>query len=153
MPSRKQYEEAYQIISDLGQEKLFDRNIFDLSSGEMQIVKLGRAIIQKPKVILFDEPTSNLDVKNQLMVLEQISYLSSKGFTVITTTHNPGQAIELNGKVLLFLKGLQLFGNVKDVISQEKLKDIYSLEVKLADVDGRLAAIFYNQDKSHKLIF
>ena len=45
---------AYQIITDLRQEKLFDRNIFELSSGEMQIVKLGRAIIQKPKVILFD---------------------------------------------------------------------------------------------------
>ena len=153
MPSRKQYEEAYQIISDLGQEKLFDRNIFDLSSGEMQIVKLGRAIIQKPKVILFDEPTSNLDVKNQLMVLEQISYLSSKGFTVITTTHNPGQAIELDGKVLLFLNGTQIFGDVKDIITKETLTEIYDLETALAEVEGRLVSIFYNQDKSHKLIF
>ena len=153
MPSKKQYEEAYQIIADLGQEKLYDRNIFELSSGEMQIVKLARAIIQKPKVILFDEPTSNLDVKNQLMVLEQISYLSSKGFTVITTTHNPGQAIELNGKVLLFLNGTQVFGDVKDVITQEALKEIYGLNATLAEIDGRLTTVFYNQDKTHKLIF
>ena len=153
MPSKKQYEEAYRIISDLGQEKLFDRSIFELSSGEMQIVKLGRAIIQKPKVILFDEPTSNLDVKNQLMVLEQISYLSSKGFTVITTTHNPGQAIELNGKVLLFLEGAQLFGDVKDVITEDRLSSIYDLDATISEVDGRLATIFYNHDKSHKLIF
>lgn len=153
MPSKKQYEEAYRIISDLGQEKLFDRSISELSSGEMQIVKLGRAIIQKPKVILFDEPTSNLDVKNQLMVLEQISYLSSKGFTVITTTHNPGQAIELNGKVLLFLEGAQLFGDVKDVITEDRLSSIYDLDATISEVDGRLATIFYNHDKSHKLIF
>ena len=153
MPSKKQYEEAFQIISDLGQEKLYDRNIFELSSGEMQIVKIGRAIIQKPKVILFDEPTSNLDVKNQLMVLEQISYLSSKGFTVITTTHNPGQAIELNGKVLMFLDGSQLFGDVKDVISADRLRSIYDLEATITEIDGRLATVFYNHDKSHKLIF
>lgn len=153
MPSKKQYEEAYRIISDLGQEKLFDRSIFELSSGEMQIVKLGRAIIQKPKVILFDEPTSNLDVKNQLMVLEQISYLSSKGFTVITTTHNPGHAIELNGKVLLFLEGAQLFGDVKNVITEDRLRSIYDLDATISEVDGRLATIFYNHDKSHKLIF
>lgn len=153
MPSKKQYEEAFQIISDLGQEKLFDRNIFELSSGEMQIVKLGRAIIQKPKVILFDEPTSNLDVKNQLMVLEQISYLSRNGFTVITTTHNPGQAIELNGKVLLFLNRTQLFGDVKDVITKETLTEIYGLETTLAEIDGRLSATFFNQNRSHKLIF
>ena len=102
---------------------------------------------------MFDEPTSNLDVKNQLMVLEQISYLSSKGFTVITTTHNPGQAIELNGKVLLFLNGTQVFGDVKDVITQEALKEIYGLDATLAEIDGRLTTVFYNQDKSHKLIF
>lgn len=153
MPSKKQYEEAYQIIAELGQEKLYDSNIFELSSGEMQIVKLARAIIQKPKVILFDEPTSNLDVKNQLMILEQISYLSSKGFTVITTTHNPGQAIELNSKVLLFLNNSQIFGDVKSLITQNTLKELYDLEATLEKVGCRLATIFYNQDKSHKLVF
>lgn len=153
MPSKKQYEESYQIITDLGQEKLFDRNIFELSSGEMQIVKLGRAIIQKPKVILFDEPTSNLDIKNQLMVLEQISYLSSKGFTVVTTTHNPGQAVELNGKLLIFLNGSQFFGDVKDLINMETMKGVYGLETSVIDLDGRLTSVFYSQDKSHQLIF
>ena len=119
----------------------------------MQIIKLARAIIQNPKVILFDEPTSNLDVKNQLMVLEQISYLAKKGFTVITTTHNPGQAIELNGKVLAFLNDKQLFGDVKDIMKEDVLTKIYDLNTALVTIGGRTTVVFNDNNQSHKLIF
>ena len=54
---------------------------------------------------------------------------------------------------LLFLNGTQVFGDVKDVITQEALKEIYGLDATLAEIDGRLTTVFYNQDKTHKLIF
>ena len=69
------------------------------------------------------------------MVLEQISYLSSKGFTVITTTHNPGQAVELNGKVLMFLNGRQVFGDAKNIIPEETLSEIYGLKTVITEVE------------------
>ena len=51
------------------------------------------------------------------------------------------------------MNGTQVFGDVKDVITKDTLKEIYGLEAMLSDVDGRLTTVFYNQDKSHKLIF
>lgn len=66
---------------------LLNRSIFELSSGELQIVKIARAILQNPKVIVFDEPTSNLDIKNQLIVLNQIVCI---GKTAILTLMSLG---------------------------------------------------------------
>ena len=61
--------------------------------------------------------------------------------------------IELNGKVLLFMSETQIFGNVKDIITQTSLKNIYDLETDISYIEDRLATIFYSKNKSHKLIF
>ncbi len=152
-PSKQQYEQAADILGQMGQIDLLNRNIFELSSGEMQIVKIARAILQNPRVIVFDEPTSNLDIKNQLLVLEQISSLAQKGYTVITTTHNPGQPIELGGMVLMLSGAKQIFGKTKEVLTAKNLKDIYGLAAAIEEVDGRQYAIFENDSRTHKLFF
>ncbi len=152
-PNKYQYEQAELTLSKMGQSNLFYRNIFELSSGEMQIVKIARAIIQNPKIILFDEPTSNLDVKNQLLVLEQITALSEQGYTVITTTHNPGQSLELGGKVLMLTDNGFFFGKSDDILSEANLRNIYDLNVELKENEFRKYAIFENNDKNHRLFY
>ncbi len=152
-PSRKQYEQAAEALSHMGQTALFNRCIFELSSGEMQLVKIARAMLQNPSVIIFDEPTSNLDIKNQLLVLEQITALSAKGYTVITTTHNPGQTIELGGMVLMLSGTLQFFGKTEDMLSVDNLQAIYDLTATVGTKDGRQYTVFENTEGTHKLFF
>ena len=151
VPNKKQYEKAFEILNNLGYGMLLNRLMLELSSGEAQIVRIARAILQEPEIIIFDEPTSNLDIKNQLVVLNQISNLVQKGFTVITTTHNPGQTIELGGKVLIMTENDCVFGDVDTIISENNLNNAYGLNVKLSDKDGRIIATFY--DDNHKLIY
>lgn len=152
-PSRKQYEQAAEALSHMGQTALFNRSIFDLSSGEMQLVKIARAMLQNPSVIIFDEPTSNLDIRNQLLVLEQIASLSANGYTVVTTTHNPGQTIELGGMVLMLSGSQQFFGRAEDAITPKHLQMIYDLPVSVGLIAGRKYSFFENQDRSHRLLF
>ncbi len=152
-PTKQQYERAAEILEQMGQINLLNRGIFELSSGEMQIVKIARAILQNPRVIVFDEPTSNLDIKNQLLVLEQITALSQKGYTVITTTHNPGQSIELGGMVLMLSDTQQIYGTAEDVLKAENLRSVYGLTVDVEQRDGRTYTIFENENKNHKLFF
>lgn len=152
-PNKIHYEKAFQIIKELKQEKLFDSYIYELSSGEMQIVKIGRAILQDPKIIIFDEPTSNLDIKNQLLVLNQIADLSKRGYTVITTTHNPGQAIELDGYTLMLHDEGYCFGMTKDIIDERNLNKIYDLNVFTEYVRDRKITIFNDDKDIHKLVY
>ena len=132
---------------------MLNRLMFELSSGESQIVRIARAILQEPEIIVFDEPTSNLDIKNQLVVLNQISSLTEKGYTVITTTHNPGQTIELGGDVLIMTDEEVIFGKVDDVINKENLEKAYGLKVDLIKRDSRLITTFVDENNKHKLIY
>lgn len=153
IPSKNQYEQANKVLCSLDKETLFNRQIYELSSGEMQIVKIGRAILQNPKIIIFDEPTSNLDIKNQLLVLNQITDLSKRGYTVITTTHNPGQAIELDGYTIMLHDEGYYFGMTKDIIDEENLNEIYDLSVFTEDVNNRKITIFNDDKNIHKLVY
>lgn len=152
-PNKSQYEKAYGILEELGHGDLFNRAIFELSSGEMQIVKIARAIIQNPKIIVFDEPTSNLDIKNQLIVLNQITGLAERGYCVITTTHNPGQAMELNDMVLMMSDTGQLFGKATDIITEENLKMTYDLDATIEQGRYRQYASFGDKEKLHRLVY
>ena len=81
------------IISLLGLEKRLPHRPSELSGGEQQRVALARALINKPAIVLADEPTGNLDSKNSEIVLEMLRHSNRQlGQTVMMITHNPGAA-------------------------------------------------------------
>ena len=91
-PTKYCYELADNIISELGIEHLAHKNCNELSGGELQMVLIGRALISEPKLLIMDEPESNLDYRNQLQVLEMIKKISDKT-TCILNTHYPEHAL------------------------------------------------------------
>lgn len=94
-PDIKYINQAYEVLAGFGKEELFNKQIDQLSSGERQIVMIVRVLLQNPEIVIVDEPTANLDVKNQIVVLNQIKNLARQGYTVIVTTHNPGHAFSM----------------------------------------------------------
>lgn len=153
VPNKGLYCKALEILESLGYADLLNKLMFELSSGEKQIVRIARAILQEPEIIIFDEPTANLDIKNQLVVLSQISNLLERKYTVITTTHNPGHVIELGGNVLIMSENIVNFGNVDDVLIQENLENAYGLKAILAKENARTITTFFDENDNHKLIF
>jgi iron(III) transport system ATP-binding protein len=91
----------------------------ELSGGQQQRVAVARAIVLKPKVLLFDEPLSNLDAKLRRQVREDIREIQQKlGVTTIYVTHDQEEALAISDKVIVMNKA---------VISQEgSPKDLYS---------------------------
>ena len=153
VPGKHQYEKAYQVLQSMGKEELFNASIMELSSGEVQLVKIARAILQNPEIIIFDEPTSNLDIANQLVVLNQITQLADNGYTVITTTHNPGQAMELNGMVLMMSSQYHVYGKSADVLTEKNLSEIYGLKISLEDGISRKYAVCTDSIGKHQLVY
>jgi putative ABC transport system ATP-binding protein len=89
------YDKAYfqKIIGLLGLEKRLIHRPSELSGGEQQRVALARALINKPAIVLADEPTGNLDTKNSEAVLRMLRYSQQElGQTVLMITHNPEAA-------------------------------------------------------------
>lgn len=81
------------IISLLGLEKRLPHRPAELSGGEQQRVALARALINKPAIVLADEPTGNLDSKNSEIVLQMLRHSNRElGQTVLMITHNPEAA-------------------------------------------------------------
>jgi putative ABC transport system ATP-binding protein len=99
---------AQQILKLLGLENKMDHKPWELSGGEQQRVAIARAVINRPAILLADEPTGSLDSQNSQMVLDMLQELNSVyGQTIIIITHDPeaastaGRVIEMrDGKIL-----------------------------------------------------
>jgi multiple sugar transport system ATP-binding protein len=101
----------------LGIHELLDRRPKELSGGQRQRVALGRAIVRKPKVFLFDEPLSNLDAKLRVAMRAEISKLHRRlGATIIYVTHDQVEAMTMADRIFIMHKGaLQQTGVPMDV--------------------------------------
>ncbi len=107
---RARVEEAAQIL-DI--EELLDRKPKALSGGQRQRVAVGRAIVRKPKVFLFDEPLSNLDAKLRVQMRTEISSLHTRlQATMIYVTHDQVEAMTMADKIVIMNAGtVQQIGN------------------------------------------
>lgn len=135
-PQKHDYDLVKEVLSDLDIIELIDKDIDKLSGGQRQQVALARVLVQQPKIIILDEPTSYLDFGNQYKTIEFIKLLSRKGYAIILTTHVPEHAFLLGGKVAILDRNNNfLIGETKNIITENLLRDIYDCDLKVLYVD------------------
>ncbi|WP_202320071.1 ABC transporter ATP-binding protein [Archaeoglobus neptunius] len=138
MPTKKDYELAYDVLGKLGLGHLANRPYTQLSGGELRLVLIARALIQRPKILLLDEPTSHLDLKNRVSVLKVLKEIAKEGIAVIMSEHDPNLASLFSDKVLLMSNGGMVgYGNVRDVLTRENLMKVYGVDVKIFENNGK----------------
>ncbi|MFN3975503.1 MAG: ABC transporter ATP-binding protein [Aquificaceae bacterium] len=87
MKKEEARERAYELLKRLGLAGKENRKIYQVSGGEVQRAAIARALINKPLVILADEPTGNLDSKNSQAVMDIFKDINSEGTTIVMVTH------------------------------------------------------------------
>lgn len=135
-PGEEDIREAYAAMERLNITHLAKKNCGQLSGGELQMVLIARAIAARPRVLILDEPESNLDFKNQLLVLEAMSALAAEGMLCIFNTHYPAHALRRANKALLLEKGGRcLFGSTHQVVTEENIEKAFGVKAYVGEVD------------------
>ncbi|CCO22939.1 ABC transporter ATP-binding protein [Maridesulfovibrio hydrothermalis] len=108
------------------------RYIDNLSGGELQKVSIARALVQEPDVLLLDEPTSSLDLKNQLEILRTVlAVVKGHHVSAVMTMHDLNTALRYADK-FIFLKNGTVFGcGGKECVTPEIIEGVYGVEVEI----------------------
>lgn len=131
-PGKAEEDEAMEILESMGIANLAYKPYTDISGGERQQATIARAVLQRPKVILFDEPAAHLDYGKQLVILRMVKDMVKRGFAAVMTTHNPDHAMMLGGRVATVSRdGTVTCGPVEEVITEPRLKQIYDADIRL----------------------
>jgi iron complex transport system ATP-binding protein len=137
--SREDIDIAHDAMNQTGTWELRGRTMQELSGGEAQRVIVARALAQKPRILLLDEPTTHLDIKHQIAVMELIIKLNkTEGLTVLIVSHDLNLIARYAERVMLIKDGVvRADGAPGDVLTAEKIRGVYDAEVEVFDLNGR----------------
>ena len=108
-----------------------------LSGGEGQKVQLARALVQQPKLLLLDEPTSSLDLRSQYEVLGLVSQLCrERGLTAVAVLHDLNLALRFCDRFLMLHGGSVYARGDASVVTPKAIRDVYGMEAAVRQVDG-----------------
>lgn len=114
-----------------------ERYLYELSGGERQRVLIARALAQEPEVLLLDEPTSNLDVKHQLEVLELVrNAAKQQDKCVLMVMHDLNMAVRFSDQMLMLKDGLvYAAGTPEAVLTPDNIRAVYEVEARVLTTD------------------
>lgn len=140
--SEEDYKAVEKIIWDMHLEGSAFRNVEELSGGERQKVAIARAMAQEPSLMVFDEPTGNLDIANEQLIIQEAKRLAKeKHISILSSLHDLNQALHFGDKFFFLKDGAVKYAGGKETVTPEVIKDIFDIDVKLAVVDGELFII------------
>lgn len=135
-PGKKDLEKAREAMALLGIGHLAEKKCSAMSGGELQMVLIARALASEPQVLILDEPESNLDFKNQLVVLDAMTKLAGAGMTCVFNTHYPAHALQRSSKALILSKGGGYkFGSTAAVVTEEAIREAFGVEAVIGSVE------------------
>ncbi|MBR4202249.1 MAG: ABC transporter ATP-binding protein [Candidatus Methanomethylophilaceae archaeon] len=143
---------VYKTLEMLGIADLAMRPFSDLSAGQHQKVMLARGLVQDPKILLLDEPTSNLDIKHQMEVTRILRNLSrEKQILVIMISHDINIAAKYSDKIIMLREGsIYAVGTPEEVITTENIKAVYDVDSEIIESHGKPHIIMLDSEMDFK---
>jgi zinc/manganese transport system ATP-binding protein len=138
-PSRKREQRIERALAEVHALHLKDEPIGHLSGGEQQRLLIAQALISNPRLLLLDEPFSNLDLAHEKDIVGQISQLArQRNITVMLVSHDINPLLKVTDRVLFLSGGHGALGPTAEVINSQTLSRLYHAPVEVAHVSGRI---------------
>jgi iron complex transport system ATP-binding protein len=128
---------AGRVLHLLGLDGLALKYVDEISGGEYQLVQIARVLVQQPRLILLDEPTSSLDLSNQHMIMHLVRNIVKKNhMAAIMIIHDLNLAIRHSDKFVLMKDGMIYSVGGHEIITPENIKAVYNIEAYVESVRG-----------------
>ncbi len=130
-------EKADASLAELKISHLADRPVCEMSSGEARRVLIARALVHRPKALLFDEPCNSLDLGAQQKVRQTMSELAQSGTAIILVTHELADIVPEIQRVVLMNRGrIVADGRKEEILRVERLTELFGVKVRMERRDG-----------------
>lgn len=135
--SRADYAAAERVLAEMGLEGYAHRSVAQLSGGERQKVAIARALAQEPSLLVFDEPTGNLDIANEQLIIREAKKLAhERGISVLSSLHGLNQALSFGDRFFLMKEGRIRYSGDRSVFTEAVIRDVFDSEVRIIDHEG-----------------
>lgn len=150
IPGSEDYKIVDETVTRFGLERLQNKPFNEISGGEKQMVLIARAIAQKTPIILMDEPTTYLDLSNQIRTLNIVRDINrTDGVTFAITLHDPNHALYLADNVVMVNDGGAVKGRTAEMMNEENIAKLYGVKSSFFKKFGMCCmAIDYRDDFS-----
>ena len=136
------YKAVEKILMDMHLEGFAFRMVDELSGGERQKIAIARAMAQEPKLMVFDEPTGNLDIANEQLIIEEAKKLArEKNISVLSSLHDLNQALYFGDKFFFLKNGVVKYAGGREIITPEVVKDTFDVDVRIREIDGQTVVL------------
>ena len=135
-PTKEERERVHDQADKLGIHDCLHHHIINISGGQRQRVFLARALINNPKLLVLDEPTSGVDIKTQHDVLHLLGDINSEGITILLTTHDLNAVASHLPWVICFNNGVVAQGKPRDIFTNEILTKTYGGDIIIVEYQG-----------------
>lgn len=126
------------LLAEMQLEHLAYRNAENLSGGEKQKIAVARALAQEPKLLIFDEPTGNLDIANEELIIEEAKRVAHEhGIAILSSLHDLNQALYF-GDCFFFLQGGVIrHAGGEEIVTPEVIRETFDIPSRIVTVDGK----------------
>ena len=137
-PGKEDYIAVERILTDMGLESFAQRSVEELSGGERQKIAIARAMAQEPLLMIFDEPTGNLDIANEQLIIQEAKKLArEKNISILSSLHDINQALSFGDKFFFLKEGVVKYAGEKEIVTEAVIRDVFDIDVKIVEIDGQ----------------
>ena len=141
-PGKEDEEAVRRILAEMQLQPLAERNVEELSGGERQKIAIARALAQEPRMLVFDEPTGNLDIANEQLILSEAKRVArEKGIAILTSLHDLNQALELGDRFFFMKNGRVLYAGGPETVTERTIEEIFDAQVRIVDIEDKRVII------------
>ena len=139
---REDYEAVEKILEDMQLLPFANRSAEALSGGEKQKIAIARAMAQEPKLMVFDEPTGNLDIANEQLILREAKKLArERNISILSSIHDVNQALAFGDKFFFLKDGVVKYAGGQEIVTPEVIKDIFDIDVHFENFNGKMVML------------